>query len=480
MLEEMTKQRTTKSSTARNSAWTKFIRASSGNVAMMFAVILLPLLGFAGVALDYSRAALTRTDLREAADAGLLAAVRAMNEDKELSIEEATEVARRYFDANYPNKGEIAIKGFVLAFNEATETYSLDVDGAVETTLLGIFGRPDLAIDIITEAKVAAPQILEVALVLDNTYSMTGSKIDSLKSATTELINIIMDDEAGDTSVAVSVVPFSQYVNVGIDRRNESWIDIEEDYSTTEYKCSITYPDLTAKNCVEETRTCYRDGIPYDCTYRTCEYDYGEPQEVCSDRTYKYTWYGCVGSRDYPMNITDGGYASLVPGLANYSCPNALLPLTTDKAAVESAIAAMYPQGETYIPSGLTWGQRVLSNEAPFTEAHSYEEVENGAGLKVLILMTDGANTKSPIYPKHYGSDAALSDSLTNELCENIKKNKVQIYTISFGVEDAGAKMLLESCASTPGHYFSAMDSAALLKAFESIGGNLHNLALTK
>ena len=458
----------------------RFLIDRRGNVATMFAIFLIPMLIAAGVGIDYARASLVRNKLHESADAGLLAAARAMSINAEMTVEEAKEVAMQYFTANGGGAVGIDLDDFEFEFDEATKTFSLRVTGEFETSLLKIAKMDSIPISIHTEAKVAAPKVLEVALVVDNTYSMTGTKITALKSAANDLVDIILD-ETNEEEVKISLVPFSQYVNVGIDRRVEDWIDIEDDYSTTEYRCSISYPDLTRTNCTTETRTCYRDGIPYDCNYTTCEYDYGEPQETCSDRTYNYVWNGCVGSRGYPLNIEDDQYGvTQVPGLANYSCPQELLPLTSDKTAIETAIEAMYPQGETYIPSGLTWGHRVLSSRAPFTEGFSQSDDAADGGKKVLILMTDGANTKSPNYPYHSYSDGVLSNQLTEELCNNIKDDEIEIYTIAFEVTDPTIGDILSACASAPSYYFMAMDAAALGRTFEAIGGELHALALTK
>lgn len=99
-----------------------------------------------------------------------------------------------------------------------------------------------------------------------------------------------------------------------------------------------------------------------------------------------------VGSRNYPLDTQDGSYSTRVPGLLNHWCPGTVLPLTSDVTAVNTAIDGMSAYGQTYIPSGLVWGWRVLSPGAPFNES---KKATDPKVSQVLILMTDGANTKS-------------------------------------------------------------------------------------
>jgi Flp pilus assembly protein TadG len=50
----------------------RFARASGGNIAILFAIALVPLLGFVGAAVDYSRANRARTAMQAALDSTAL------------------------------------------------------------------------------------------------------------------------------------------------------------------------------------------------------------------------------------------------------------------------------------------------------------------------------------------------------------------------------------------------------------------------
>ncbi len=457
----------------------EFLRACGGNVAMMFGLFLIPLLIGAGIALDMVRANYTRSTVEQAADAGLLAAARARLNDKTLSDASATAIARRQFDANAKLSGDATINDFVFSYDKAHDKFELEVNGAVKTTLLSVTGRRVIPINVVSEAKVAPPRALEAVMVLDVTNSMKGDKLAALKDAARDLVDTVMPD-TGD-SVKFGVVPFSQYVNIGVSRRGAPWLSVPADYSVTNYSCRNTYPDAKKSNCRTVARTCMNDGVPYDCSSEVCDWDYGEAVEVCGDRTSTYKWRGCVGSRNYPLNVQDGDYNSNpVPGLLNIYCPAEVLPLTSVKAQVKSKISALAVQGDTYIPSGLAWGWRLVSSTDPFSEGQSYESFEVESGIKSIILMTDGANTRSPAYPSHAGTNATLANSLTRDLCDNIKAKKIVVYTIAFEVTDSTILDLLRGCATDPANFYDASDSAKLADAFEAIGDQLQRLALSK
>ena len=74
-----------------------FLRSKRGNVAMMFAIALIPLMIGAGAGLDFARAMLVRQQMGEALDAAALA----VGSTTGLDQTSAKALAQKYFDANY-------------------------------------------------------------------------------------------------------------------------------------------------------------------------------------------------------------------------------------------------------------------------------------------------------------------------------------------------------------------------------------------
>ena len=459
-----------------------FTRGRQGNVALMFGILLPAMVVAAGIGIDFYRATNTRAALQEATDAGVLAAGRAKMADSSLTLKAAEKIARKYFDRNFSEVKDFKVKSFVLSENPKTGTYLLNATGDKSTTLMSIVGQKYMKVTATSEIRRGAARALEVALALDVTGSMSGSKIDDLKAAAKDLIEALTVDPSAD--VKISVVPFARHVNVGIDKIGAKWLKTPPDSTWDSQSCSVDVAAATAKGCSASSSTCYDDGVPYACEEWSCP-DGNPAPTNCTTTTYKTSFLGCVGSRNYPRNIKDSDYnLEQVPGVDNAvpwpDCPKPLTPLTDDKKVVTQAIDDLVAGGETYIPGGLSWGFRTLTEGEPFTGGMSFADMKSKGGLKVLVLMTDGDNTASPDWGAHYGSDKALADQYTEELCDEVKANDVAIYTIAFQVSDLATKKLLESCATKPPYYFDAANGSELTEAFEEIGASLGELALVK
>lgn len=398
----------------------KFASARRGNVAMIFGLLLIPVLLAAGIAIDYTRTAQAKAVIQEASDAALLRAARMRSQNPAVTDAELTVLARRIFDAAISKLNDVSIDSFAVHYDSATEAFSLNVEGDMNTAIMGIAGMPTLKIDVLSEVKLGKPPYMEVVMALDNTGSMNqNSKLTNLKSSASMLVETLFAHP--EAQVMVGLVPFGQYVNVGTANKNKSWMGSS---------------------------------------------DAG--------------WQGCVGSRNFPANTEDSDYVSNPIPAVNVTCGERIFPLSTDKEDMLDAIDNMVALGNTYIPSGLAWGWRVLSDGDPFPEGVSKTQLEQKGGIKVLILLTDGENTKAPSYPEHDSSDRALADDLTIRLCDAVKADGVILYTLAFDVTDPNIRSLLEGCGTTPGHYFEPDNASELADAFEKIATSLRNLSLSK
>lgn len=459
----------------------QFGTAAEGSVAIIFSVAAIAVLMIAGVAIDYGRGVAMQSKMQAAADAGVLAAVREATLNSNKPVGQLKTVAREYFDDNLTAAGSISITKFAL--QEAGEGYRLEVSGKMQTSLMAVAGFNQLDLDVAAQAETGPGRPLEVALALDNTGSMSGTKMTALKDSAHLLVDKLLEDTPDPRSrTKVALVPFNKYVNVGLANRNAPWISVPDDTSETGESCWNTYPNKSG--CTTQTSTCYNDGVPYSCQRQSCT-SYGDPVEQCQEVTTTQTWRGCVGSRDYPLNVRDESYNfTPVPGLLNYWCSKPITPLTDDKSVISSGIDAMSASSSTYIPAGLTWAWRVLTKPQPYNEGKTQVEVRDEGGIKAVVLMTDGANTMYPSYPKHYslsaGTEPTVANDLTAELCTNIKTEEITIYTVAFEITDTTIKDLLRDCATQTSYYYDADNPTELSNAFEAIAGQLAQLKLTK
>lgn len=398
----------------------RFAASRGGNIGMMFAVLLLPLLVAAGMAIDIARSSQADALTQEAADAAALRVARAKIDNPKLSDAELSKMAVEIVRRALAKSESITIDGVVTKFDPGTRGVGVKVSGGMSTTLMRVAGVKSMSVDAMAEAQIGEAAPLELALALDVTGSMNQkNKIGDMKKSALDLVESVY---AASSASKISVVPFAQYVNVGAAAAGSPWLDAP-----------------------------------------------------------KKGYFGCVGSRKYPLNIEDRDYAAnKVPGLNGNACPPPVTPLTSDKNTVTKAIESLKADGWTYIAGGLVWGWRTLSPEPPFTGGMTKQEMEETKAQKALVLLTDGENTRAPSYPEHNSADAALADKLLIQACNNVKADGIKVYTIAFDLKSANIKSLLEDCASTPGDFYDAMTSHELAKAFKEISSSLETTRLVR
>lgn len=437
-----------------------------GNFAIIFAVSVMMLIIGIGAALDFGMAQRAETKLQNTADAAVLAAAKTGKNDQAY----LQAIAEKFVKAQYPGaslntKVKLLANGRVRVF----------VDTVYKTSLMKIIGRPTINVKVVSEAPLTSSEPVNIALVLDTTGSMKGAKLTSLKTAATNLVTTL--DSYKNPSLKISVVPFAQHVNVGMSNRNASWIDVPADSSTTGPKtCGWKKKVVGYKNCHVVHSTCYNDGTPYACSWTSCDKIYGPKEWKCHTPTSSSKWHGCVGSRTAPWHQRVAYSGHKIPGLMNTWCGTKLRPLTNKLTKVKATISSLSASGYTYIPAGLMWGWRTLDEKQPFTEAKGPFAKNT---QKVMILMSDGANTRSKNGKAHTGWDVNAANKEMNTLCNKIKKDEIEIYTIAYDIKDKATKNRMRSCATDPSKFFDAANASQLNKAFQAIGANLIRLRLT-
>lgn len=454
----------------------KFIRNENGNFAMMLALASLPLMFAAGAAVDYAGVARDENRLQNALDAGILAVGIDFPSMSQLQIHQKID---GYLKSNLSEVEYNQIRNIKIVPDVKGRFLTATATAKADTSMMMIAGIKTL--DYSAEAQItAASGGAEIAFVLDNTGSMNlEGKLDALKTAATNFTNAIMKKSTGG-DVKIGIVPFSNYVNVGLANRGASWLEVEDDYTESYPEQCGTKRDVIAGSCTTETGV-NAEGQTYsyltNCSYGP-EYNYCNP---AGTRTVK--WNGCVGSREYPYNLEDRAYGTRkVPGLMDVWCGAEITPLTNTRSDVINEINAMTGSGNTYIPTGLTWGMRLLSSAAPYSEAASALTAKNKDIKKYLVLMTDGDNTASaqlPGAPTHWGSDVDEANTWTTTVCNNIKAEEITVFTITFGTLLPATKTLIEECASSSAQYFHAATGNELDAAFESIREQISALHLS-
>ena len=475
-----------------------FKKDTDGNVGMMFAGGALMLLISIGAAVDYSNISRQQSALQAQVDAAVLAAATVQVDLKTNGNGNANGRSKKEFETREDAARKvIAANGFDLNTIDPVVTlneHSVEVRAELSYKPFfgGLLGVNNVRVVAESESGLPGAATIDLVLVLDSTDSMrVNGKMDALKEGAANLVDAI--EESGSES-KIGLVPFSRYVRINPSLRTANWFQMP-----TEFDTDVTWqqPIRTGGTCNQETRTRTIDGVEEQyqrnvCTGQTTTYEQ-------RSATVESRWNGCVGTRATPLSEMDDLYYNRIPGLLNnvppehsgasnnaYSdCPGEIMPLTVDYGDLKSGINAMSTIDNTYLPSGLIWGQRVLSPGEPFDNAPVPGETEN---QKVMILMTDGINTteiredptsqtqwEAPPYIARVDSDevADEANAATARLCQSVKDDDIDIYTIAFQVTDAATRTLLRNCASNPDQALTADSNNDLIAEFNNIANRL-------
>lgn len=266
----------------------RFALSKRGNVAMIYALSLVPITVAAGAGLDLGRAMVVRARLAEALDAAGLA----VGATSGLTQAQMQTLAQQYFAANYTADSSFGIPATV-SVTTGTQQVTLTTSVDMPTTLMNVVGIKTVNVGY-TSKVVWGQTKLWVSLVLDNTGSMTQtdstgtSKISALKTASDNLLTTLQGvaENAGDVEVAI--VPFSKAVRAGTSYAGSSWVD------WTDWEAAP--PSSTPSSSI---------GPGSSCPYSTNHSPYG---------------YGCIST---PTN--NSSTTSTIPSsgtYAGYICPD--------------------------------------------------------------------------------------------------------------------------------------------------------------
>ncbi len=444
----------------------------------LFGLLLIPTLAVVGATMDFANAYSLKGKLQRALDAASTAVCS--------SGTEATpeEIIRAYLGADFEARGlsllpapeegqepslqvsDVTLKN--AAFDPMTGTLTPELDTKAPTTLLKLIGVDEIDLNIQSQVACAGKR-LELSMVVDVTGSMDDAiagkkKIDSLKEAALDVVDIFRSGMARGTA-RLALVPFSSAVNVGDMARDargvtEGGVSELQGLATIRFRDKNDYNNLiewSATQCVSERvgPEAYSDAAP-----------------------------GCNGN----SCLAPVGHVYTPDG----SCPVGpqIMPLTTDAAAIETAINGYTASGSTAGHIGTAWGWYLLSNKwSSLLPAGSKPEVGDTEELiKATIIMTDGQfNTQyaegvDDQWTWNSANNGVSADQF-DQLCAKMKdpdgdgiynNDDIIVYTIGFGIGESSPEgSRLKACATDNTKYFFPYDGDELRATFVTIGKEL-------
>jgi len=438
----------------------RFLKDRRGGVAPIFALAVIPVVGFIGAAVDYSRANSVKAGMQSALDATALAMAKLA---PTLTQGDLQTKSTAYFQAmfSHPEAKNVTVTPSYTTTGGSQLT--LEGSASVDTAFMKLMGYTNLGIKSTATVKWGNNR-LRVALALDNTGSMgSAGKIDALKTATKSLLDQLKAAAANNGDVYVSIIPFSKNVNVGTSTyTNANWVDWED------------WEDDNGHDQSTTTCTSQKSGRN------------GKSKKKCSTTTTwipdnHNTWNGCITDRDKNYDVTAtapvvGTAATLFPAEQYDNCPVPMSGLSYDWNKMNSLVNTMKPDGTTNQTIGLVWAWMSLTGGGPFTipakdPTYQYQDTN--------ILMSDGLNTENR-WDGNGSSQSADVDARMALACTNAKTAGLTVWTIHVNTDGDPTSQILKNCATDNNKFFTVTSSAQIGTVFTTIGSNLSQLRISK
>lgn len=149
-----------------------------------------------------------------------------------------------------------------------------------------------------------------------------------------------------------------------------------------------------------------------------------------------------------------------------------VVPLNSNRARLNSALARLEASGTTAGALGTAWAWYLLSPEwaGVFGGDGAPSAYGNSKVKKIAVLMTDGTyNTENGRSYGDGGADAKRISANAVSLCAGMKAKGIEVYTVGFKLDNDLAKSTLRTCATDANHAFLAEDGDQLASAFREV-----------
>jgi len=470
-----------------------FATDRSGGIAIMTAVLISVITLAAGYAVNIAQLYNVKTSLRQALDSAVTSTARDITTGI-IKTDEARGWVELFLHANgdptLMDGNRLVLDRLTIDSTAKTVEAEAYVDVALYFPLFG--GSNERRVRTMA-ASVYSDKKIEVVMMLDVTGSMKKSgkkdKIGDLKTSAANAVHALLDgQDAKNPRVRVGIVPYASGVNVGALAKNV-YVEKASGSNLPPVAGSALLKEKTGKNT-----------LPDFTTYQTIVADnFRKTDDCATERKDKDGNADLTAAGPSTVRKDKNGkdYYALVnrddrlSGSGMNACPAAkIIPLTADSGALLDSIGKFEANGYTGGAIGVQWAYYMLSPEwrSAIKNASLGEGPADSNGKKlskVAILMTDGEFNTAFIAGNDVNSQAGKSRAAAEGLCNNMKAEGIEIFTIGFdlGTTESAAKTVLRNCAtkdtSVVKHYHEASTGTDLDNAFKDIIRNIERLALT-
>jgi Flp pilus assembly protein TadG len=417
----------------------RLLRSQRGAVAPLFLVTAVAVLGASLGGIDLVRYSVAQGRLQNALDGATLSAGRNL---ANLTPKEGTPQADQwqtdayeYFRSNMPDGymgSSIQPEDLQIVYSEEVvdgkyitgQHIEMSVKGDLPLLSTGFLSVSSFGIQASNKALRRTRADLELVMALDNTGSMKGARLTTLKTAAKELSSTVLGAAQASGApgrVFVGLVPFADTVNVGNTPATRQWLNgslASEYFTNTLWRGCIAEPAAWGGgNLPASVLTPSSAFQPLHLTLRTNinrsslglennssgnNYERIAPSTASQPQPRAYAA-GTGQNAAYDRRV----WAARNSNQTSFDVYSAHNPsncrsnrktrfLTNDANELDAAINAMDADGYTLIPTGLLWAWRMLhpawSGEKGWGHPDMPREPDPKILRKAIVLLTDGKN----------------------------------------------------------------------------------------
>lgn len=466
----------------------EFAQDSAGDVLIMFGLMAILMFAMIGAAVDTGRWLNARDQTVNAIDAAVLAAGRALQTNGGNQVA-AIAVAEKYYAAAVSNR--LKMKSDTIKFVVVDNGTSVTATGTavIATPFMSFGGVKELPLiketaSAYSKATLAvggnAELNLEIAMMLDTSGSMcdggaspctTGTKINDMKTAAKDLIDIVVWQDQSKFTSKVALIPFSADV-----RPPSGFPTSVMTTGVSNFARSVTTGSGKKK---------------------TTTYYYFAPSVCVGERSGANKYTDVVASSTNPVTrvYNDVGNSSATSASCQIASQNAVVPLTSDTTVLKNKVTSLVAQGGTAGHVGTAWSYYALSPNwsSLFTGSSAPAAYGDDKRKKIAILMTDGEYNYTYDPDKAGTTDTAgtnnsalslngqSSASQATQICTQMKARGIEVYTIGYALGgNQTAINTLSNCATDSTKFYNAANGDEIKQAFRDIALKISSLYLSQ
>jgi hypothetical protein len=326
----------------------------------------------------------------------------------------------------------------------------MSATGSVVTPFLSIIGIHSYQVVAEARAQLKASGSrdtpVEVAMMLDTNRAMNGSGLAALQKGATQFVEMLLRGNNGDGRTRIALAPYAEGVRPG-----SPYFELAIGPSPSQTK----FDDVNGQKQTYRKTDCAAERVGAEA----------------------FTAAAPVGKDKLVPIYTKNGQCT--PSF------NPVTPLTNDLAVLKQKIGELRAGGLNGGHIGVGWTWYLLSPDwitvwPLVSHPRAYGEVR-----KIAILMTSGAwevaYDASGVATRDSGRNPnnGASDTYSRQLCDNMKKAGITIFTVGYQLQEKKAIENMRECASDPSKFFDTQKDVDMIVAYQDIAIQIGKLRLT-